>query len=177
MSKLYYQLGRFQAWDQALCLRLNHAAQPRPVFVFFRAISRLGDGVFWYSLLLALLLWEGLAALPGVLHMMAAGLTGTLLYKWLKGRTSRPRPYQSNEAIVCRMAPLDQYSFPSGHTLHAVVFTAVALAYFPWLGPLLVSFTVLVGLSRVLLGLHYPSDVLAGGVIGALTAGGWLLAL
>jgi len=176
MSRLYYQLARFQAWDQALCRRLNHAAQLRPVLWFFRATSRLGDGVFWYSLMLALLLWEGPAVLPGVLHMAVAALTGTLLYKWLKGRTSRPRPYQRHAAIVCRTAPLDQYSFPSGHTLHAVVFTIVALAYFPWLGPLLVGFTVLVSLSRVLLGLHYPSDVLAGAAIGALIAGAWLLA-
>jgi membrane-associated phospholipid phosphatase len=59
------------------------------------------------------------------------------------------------------VAPLDEFSFPSGHTLHAVSFTIVALAYYPWLAPLLVPFTAGVALSRVVLGLHYPSDVLA----------------
>ncbi|MNV30971.1 phosphatidylglycerophosphatase B [compost metagenome] len=68
------------------------------------------------------------------------------------------------------MAPLDEFSFPSGHTLHAVSFTIVALAYYPWLAPLLVPFTVLIGLSRVVLGLHYPSDVLAATGIAALLA-------
>jgi undecaprenyl-diphosphatase len=57
------------------------------------------------------------------------------------------------------VAPLDEFSFPPD-TLHAVSFTIVALAYYPWLAPLLVPFTLGVALSRVVLGLHYPSDVL-----------------
>ncbi|KHL67479.1 phosphoesterase, partial [Xanthomonas euvesicatoria] len=59
---------------------------------------------------------------------------------------------------------------PSGHTLHAVSFSIVALAYYPWLAPLLVPFSAGVALSRVVLGLHYPSDVLAATLIGVLLA-------
>ncbi len=68
------------------------------------------------------------------------------------------------------VAPLDEFSFPSGHTLHAVSFSIVALAYYPWLTPLLVPFSAGVALSRVVLGLHYPSDVLAATLIGVLLA-------
>ena len=68
------------------------------------------------------------------------------------------------------MPPLDKYSFPSGHTLHAVAFSTLLIASLPQLAGLLVAFTLLVALSRMILGLHYPSDV----VIGALL--GWLLA-
>jgi undecaprenyl-diphosphatase len=67
--------------------------------------------------------------------------------------------------------PLDQHSFPSGHTLHAVAFSTIAVTEFHTLAWLLVPFTFLVALSRVILGLHYPSDVLAGAIIGALVAG------
>jgi undecaprenyl-diphosphatase len=67
--------------------------------------------------------------------------------------------------------PLDKFSFPSGHTLHAVVFGVVALNYYPQLAFIILPFTTLVGLSRVVLGLHYPSDVLAGALIGSLIAG------
>jgi undecaprenyl-diphosphatase len=66
--------------------------------------------------------------------------------------------------------PLDKFSFPSGHTLHAVVFSTVVLSYYPALSIVVLPFTVMVGLSRVVLGLHYPSDVLAGALIGAAIA-------
>ena len=71
-------------------------------------------------------------------------------------------------------APLDRYSFPSGHTLHAVSFTVLATAYFPALGWVLVPFASLVAASRVVLGLHYPTDVLAGALLGTMLAGGAL---
>jgi len=67
-------------------------------------------------------------------------------------------------------ATLDAYSFPSGHTLHAVAFTIVALSAWPWLAPLPVPFTLLTAASRIALGLHYPSDVLAGAALGAAIA-------
>ena len=74
------------------------------------------------------------------------------------------------------MAPLDEFSFPSGHTLHAVAFSVVAVAHYPVLAWLLVPFTASVAVSRVVLGLHYPSDVLAAtGIGGALAAASlWL---
>jgi undecaprenyl-diphosphatase len=65
---------------------------------------------------------------------------------------------------------LDQFSFPSGHTMHAVGFSIVALSYHPELFWLLVPFAALVALSRPILGLHYPSDVVAGAALGALIA-------
>ena len=59
------------------------------------------------------------------------GLVGTLVYKLIKGRTLRPRPFNVYPAIVCMGKTLDQFSFPSGHTMHAVAFSIVAVAYFP----------------------------------------------
>jgi hypothetical protein len=67
---------------------------------------------------------------------------------------------------VVTEGPLDQFSFPSGHTLHAVSFATVACAHFPELAPLLLPFALLVAASRPSLGPHYPSDVLAGASIG-----------
>ena len=157
--------------DERLCLQLSHAARMHCLRTIFRAVSRLGDGVFWYALMLGLLAVDGTAAIAPVLHMVAAGLAGTILYRWLKAKTSRPRPYRGNRAITRNARPLDQFSFPSGDTLHAVAFTTIAIACYPQLAFLLIPFAFLVALSRMVLGLHYPSDVLAGAAIGAAIAG------
>lgn len=93
----------------------------------------LGDGVFWYLLTLALLLNNPEAALAAVLHMLIVGLICTALYKLIKGKTLRPRPFNVYPGIICASRPLDQFSFPSGHTLHAVAFSIIAVAYFPGL--------------------------------------------
>src|SRR3546814_10187080 len=69
------------------------------------------------------------------------------------------------------IAPLDEFSFPSGHTLHAVAFSLVAVAHYPALAWLVLPFAASVAASRVVLGLHYPSDVLAATAIGSALAG------
>ena len=153
------------------CLRANRLGEWSALRGFFAAVSRLGDGVFWYVLMAALVLIDGLDGLRSGIHMAATGAVALLLYKTLKRYTRRPRPFAADLRIRAWVAPLDEYSFPSGHTLHAVSFSVVALAYYPWLAPLLLPFTAGVALSRVVLGLHYPSDVLAATGIALLLGG------
>jgi undecaprenyl-diphosphatase len=174
MSRLESGLERLRLWDSALCVRFNGAVRIAPVRRVFRIVSRLGDGVFWYSLMLALLATGGAAALGPVGRMAGTGLLCTLIYKWLKSKTLRPRPFAVENAVRAGADPLDPFSFPSGHTLHAVAFSIVAVAFYPMLAWLLIPFTLLVAISRVVLGLHYPSDVLAGAALGALIALGAL---
>jgi undecaprenyl-diphosphatase len=159
--------------DRFLCLCTNDWCAHVGVLRMFAAVSRLGDGVAWYALMAAMVLFDGLDGLRASAHMAATGALALLLYKALKRWTRRPRPFAADVRIRAWIAPLDEFSFPSGHTLHAVSFTIVALAYYPQLAWLLLPFTALVALSRVVLGLHYPSDVLAataiGGGLGALS--------
>ena len=163
------------AFDRRMCMAANRWGTRRAVGVFFAAISRLGDGAFWYALMLALVLLDGAHGAAAVGHMAATGLTALLLYRQLKRWTRRPRPFRACPGVIAHVPPLDEFSFPSGHTLQAVSFTVVALAWYPWLAPLLLTFTLLVAASRVILGLHYPSDVLAaiaiGSGLGALSLG------
>ena len=162
--------SRLTAKELDWCLRFQQTLDQPLLVRLFALVSRLGDGVFWYALMAALLLSEGWAAVPAVGQMALVGALGLGVYKWLKARTTRPRPCARHERIQRRAAPLDEYSFPSGHTLHAVAFTLVAVHHYPSLAWLLLPFTALVALSRVILGLHYPSDVVAGALIGAALA-------
>ncbi len=161
---------RVDAFEQHVCRRLNRGCRRPAVRNLFRVVSRLGDGLFWYVLMLMLPVLYGHAGLVPAVQMGAMALVGIGLYRLLKERLVRERPYITFDGILAGTPPLDRYSFPSGHTLHAVCFTTLACAHVPELAAVLIPFATLVALSRVVLGLHYPSDVAAGAAIGALLA-------
>lgn len=165
-------LQRMNDKEMTYCLMFNRLNHRRLIRQFFSVISRLGDGVFWYTIILALPWiypdsgWEVTA------QMVITGLLSLILYKLLKTRTERERPCSVSNQILQGMPALDQYSFPSGHTMHAVGFSFILLSHYPSWSPLILSFTGMVALSRLVLGLHYPSDVLVGAVIGCSIAVG-----
>jgi undecaprenyl-diphosphatase len=163
-------MARIDAAEVGLCRCLNRGAAfagPRRVF---QVASRLGDGVFWYVLILALPLLYGATAVKAALVMALTGALGVLIYSLLKRVFVRERPFITHAGIDRAAATLDRYSFPSGHTLHAVSFAWQASAHFPELAWVLLPLAALIAASRVVLGLHYPSDVLAGAAIGAALA-------
>lgn len=153
--------------DPRLSRLANRWTARRGVRPFFGVVSRLGDGWFWYGLMVVLAVLAGPRGIRAALQMACTGLLAWLLYSVLKRHTRRPRPFRVHADVIAGAAALDEYSFPSGHTLHAVSFTIVAVAWFPCLALPLIAFTALVAISRVVLGLHYPTDVLAGALIGA----------
>jgi undecaprenyl-diphosphatase len=150
-----------------VCLFANAAAQRRALRALFKSVSRLGDGVFWYVLIALMPLLEPRRGWLIAAQMLATGGFGLVTYKLLKKKLVRERPFIGLIGIECVMPPLDRYSFPSGHTLHAVLFTVIAVSHVPALAIALVPFAALVAMSRVVLGLHYPSDVLVGAALGA----------
>jgi undecaprenyl-diphosphatase len=161
--------------ETRLCLAANRWGRRSAVRTYFAAISRLGDGVFWYTLMGLILLvrsvqGQWLDGLGASTHMAATGVVALFVYRWLKRYTHRRRPYADDARIAPLVPVLDEFSFPSGHTLHAVSFTLVALGHYPVLAWLLIPFSASVAASRVVLGVHYPSDVLAATAIGTLLA-------
>jgi undecaprenyl-diphosphatase len=163
-------MNRLYRLDLGLCIQFNRIGAYRGAGLFFTAVSRLGNGVFWYSLMLVLPALYGQPGWQASLHMVLAGLPALAIYKYLKKKTSRQRPCKVHPRVQQKTASLDQFSFPSGHTLHAVNFTLVCSTYLPELAGALAWFTALVAVSRPVLGLHYPSDVLAGAAIGTAVA-------
>lgn len=170
VSRTAAVFNRVDAAEYKLCMHMNRGCRVSFVRKFFAVVSRLGDGVFWYTLMALFPMMDGLHGARISLRMVAAGVAGLLLYKLLKSRLVRERPYINFNSLMAGTQPLDRYSFPSGHTLHAVGFTVLICANYPALCWLCIPFAVLVAASRVVLGLHYPSDVLAGGLIGATMA-------
>ena len=164
-------LARFDQAEVKLCQALNSFRRHRLLDDLFRFVGRVSDGMCWYALLACFPIFYGWAGVRASLHAGIVALVGVAVYKVLKQRATRERPYITHDSIDLAGAPLDRYSFPSGHTMHAVSFALLTGYHFPpWSLPL-AGFGILVALSRVVLGLHYPTDVLAGGVVGGILAG------
>lgn len=154
--------ARDLSWAQWLHRAARYDALVRVLVV----VSRLGDGVFWYVLIGALALLGGTEERDVAMQMLVAGTLNLPLYYWLKRSIGRPRPFvQCPDIRACARA-LDKFSFPSGHTLHAFAFLVICSWYFPMAAFGLAPVVVLIAVSRVALGLHYPSDVAAGAVLG-----------
>ncbi|MEJ2298919.1 MAG: phosphatase PAP2 family protein [Woeseiaceae bacterium] len=157
----------FDELELGLCLRINALSRMHGVRRFFTAVSRLGDwpayaivGVACAALL------EG-AGWTFALQSVATAVIGIITYRGLKHRLVRERPFVTHIGIVAATAALDRYSFPSGHTMHGVSFAIIFASHMPVLIWIMAPFAVLVAASRIVLGLHYPSDVIAGAVLGA----------
>ena len=134
--------------------------------------THLGDaGVLWI-VLSVFLLCHPKTRRAGTLALCAMALGLLCNNVLLKGLVQRPRPWLVVAGLEPLMAPPDPNSFPSGHTCAAF---AAALSWkrgLPWqrAGWIGVAMAVLMGLSRLYVGVHFPTDVLAGALMGTLCA-------
>lgn len=165
-------LDRLDLLEWRLCQRIGRFNLYRPWLALLRLASRLGDWPAWVALLLAQPLLQESGGWQRLLQYGLTALAAIAVYRLVKTRLCRERPFITFVGNVRSHEPArDRYSFPSGHTMHAVMFLALTASHLPWLAPWLVPLVVLIALSRVGLGLHYLSDVLAGALLGLLFAG------
>ena len=149
---------------------LHGAAAQKWVVLLLASVSRFGDGWIWYGVVVALPIVAGGGGTAASIRLITVGAVDLLVYVVIKRWVRRPRPFVACSDFRACARTLDEYSFPSGHTLHAVAFSVVLCAYWPQVGWVVWPFAVLVALSRTVLGLHYVSDVIAGAALGALIA-------
>lgn len=165
--------GRRERWlerDRRWALAMHRSVERPDLLLALVATSRLSDGIVWYAVMAALPLIDGAAGLACALQMVAAGAVNLAIYYCLKHGIGRPRPYDDCPGIRACARALDRFSFPSGHALHAVTFAILLSHHYPGLASPLWAFAALVATARVVLGLHYPSDVAVGAAIGVVTA-------
>jgi undecaprenyl-diphosphatase len=157
-----------QTRDHHLMRRVNRWTPPRWVRLWMVAATRGGDGWLWYVLGAAVALLGGPERFRADLAAVLAVSTGIALFLYLKRLCNRKRPGSLEPHCWAKLLPPDQFSFPSGHTITAFsVASSLATFYPPMLiGLLFCAFSVAV--SRILLGMHFLSDVLAGAAIGSL---------
>lgn len=130
-----------------------------------RLATRVGNGPLCILVTLIQLAVAGFGDPVG--RQLAVGLlTNVTLYKILKGLIGRPRPFQQILVVQRGARVPDEFSFPSGHMAAACVMVVILGSAAPMLMLPLISLALLIGTSRVYLGMHYPSDVIAGAVLG-----------
>lgn len=163
------------SWDTRVFNLIFGDAQGKPLKRFFYHLSQTADaraclavGVIWF--------WMRPDQGSYVLAALAGFALELSLYYLIKKNVRRPRPFHRLKGARALIVPPDEFSFPSGHTGAAFLLAVALTAAIPALAPWVFIWAVLVGLSRVYLGVHYPGDVLAGLALGVFSAnaGIWL---
>ncbi len=155
-------------WDDRLVLDVAHRRNEAMNSLMSFA-TKLGDGWAWLFLSLLIAVFDPLNLKHSLLPMSIGLLIEFPLQLVLKNSFSRPRPFEICDGVGCLVRPGDRYSFPSGHMSCAVVVMTVIGSVYSWLFIPLFLLALMIGISRVYLGVHYPTDVLAGAVLGFLS--------
>jgi len=154
--------------DHRLMRQVNRWQPPRWIRLWVVCASRGGDGWFWYALGLVILLFGGPDRFVAAACAGLAVAAGIAVFLHLKRIAGRKRPCAIEPSCWARLLPPDQFSFPSGHTITAFAASVPLMHFYPELTAGLLFCACSIALSRILLGLHFLSDVLAGAAIGAL---------
>lgn len=152
--------------DHAVMRRVHRWSAPKWIRLWMICATRGGDGWLWYAMAIVMLLFGGPERFRAVGASTLAASLGIAVFLSLKKATGRKRPCAIEPHCWSTLLPPDQFSFPSGHTITAfAVAIPLILAYPAMLAGLLFC-ALSIAASRVLLGMHFLSDVVAGALIG-----------
>lgn len=152
--------------DHDVMRRVNSWHAPRWLRLWMFAATRGGDGWLWYAVGACVALFGGPRRVHALASAAVAVSAGIALFLILKRVCGRRRPSERHYCWASLLPP-DQFAFPSGHTLTAFAVAVSLGRAYPRLSPWLLLCAVSIGVSRVLLGMHFLSDVFAGAVLGA----------
>ncbi len=135
-----------------------------------RFISHTGDGPVYFLIAVMLLLLEPVNGKTFFWAGIIAYTFDVSLYLLLKNLIKRDRPAVKISTYQAWITPSDQFSFPSGHTAAAFLFACLILNFYPIFAAPAFIWACAIGMSRVLLGVHYPTDLVAGAALGSACA-------
>ena len=164
--------------DHTLMRRVNRWHAPRWIRVWMLCATRGGDGWLWYAMgLRDPAGWAAASGSPRLAPRHWRRALGIAAFLRLKKATGRKRPCALEPHCWATLLPPDQFSFPSGHTITAFAVAVSLSLFYPELAVGLFFCALSVAASRILLGMHFLSDVLAGAAIGTALACGavWLV--
>jgi undecaprenyl-diphosphatase len=163
--------------DHTLMRRVHRWHAPRWIRVWMLAATRGGDGWLWCAVGMAILLAGGGRRFLAVGATARAAGAGIAAFLSLKKATGRQRPCALEPHCWATLLPPDRFSFPSGHTITAFAVAVSLGLFYPELAAGLFFCALSVAASRILLGMHFLSDVVAGAAIGTALAYGavWLV--
>jgi len=153
--------------DHKLMRKVNKWPAPKWVRLSAIAATRAGDGWLWYLIGLIILLFGGETRFSAIAAAGSAAVVGIGLFTSLKKFSGRKRPCEIEPHCWANLLPPDQFSFPSGHTITAFAVAVSLGAFYPALLPALLFFAFCIAISRILLGMHFLSDVVVGALIGS----------
>ena len=132
---------------------------------FVRAVSRTGDG--YMQVLVPITVALITQSTEFFLLAITAFAIERPVYFVLKNSLKRRRPPDIVPNFSCIVQPSDKFSFPSGHTMAAFLLVGLLVAQFGAIAVPFYLWALAVGASRVILGVHFPSDILAGAALGS----------
>lgn len=156
------------ARDQRLMRKVNCWRAPKWLRLWMLAATRGGDGWLWYAMAVAVALLGGERRVPALAASFCATGAGIAIFMKLKRVIGRKRPCAIEPHCWAQLLPPDQFSFPSGHTITAFAVATAVSAFYPELRSGLYFCATSIAASRIMLGMHYLSDVVAGGFLGCL---------
>jgi undecaprenyl-diphosphatase len=165
-----------EARDHRVMRQINRWRAPRWLRIWMIWSTRLGDGWIWYSIGIILLLFGGEMRFAAVIASATAEAATVVLFRIMKNASKRKRPCQLEAHCWADVLPPDQFSFPSGHAMSAFAIAVPLCIFYPQLQAVLVALSLSIAISRVILGMHFVSDVVVGSLLGAgLGYGSYLL--
>jgi undecaprenyl-diphosphatase len=160
--------GYIDTRDQDLMRKINRWRAPRWVRLWMVYATRCGDGWLWYALGIILIIFGGAQRFAAIGSAILSVAIGTLLFMLVKRASRRKRPCQLEPHCWSTVLPPDQFSFPSGHSITAFSIAMTVGSFYPQFQECLLVCAVSIAISRVILGMHFLSDVIVGSSIGAL---------